>query len=306
MAANNFAEMTRSLRLWVPQLPIPLAEQLIRDRYRLILERRNWSALRAEGEFILNASKSSGTVNVTNNSDAVVGVLTAFAPSDVGRQFKAGAGSPVYTIATVTDPFHLTLDRVWGGDTSALAPVSYTIFDGYVTAPADFMRFIVVTDPRMGWRLRFWITQEELNSWDPQRNFFGQPYCLVDRRFNTTGAQFEAWPYASSARNLPYYYIKRGDDLVDDDDIPIWPIRSDAIVSGALADLCRWPGTQDYPNPLFPRMDVMKSFREEFEDKMLDIERQDESIYMTWLQTLPSINYPAAQMGANYVFSHAV
>src|SRR5262245_60648430 len=104
MAANTFDEMVRSLRLYVPQLPYMLALHFVRDRYRRILERRNWSGLRAEGEFLLNAQKSAGTVTVTRNSVDVVGVGTAFAASDVGRQFKAGAGSPVYTIATFTSP----------------------------------------------------------------------------------------------------------------------------------------------------------------------------------------------------------
>src|SRR5258708_34653784 len=93
--------MARSLRLYVPQLPYPLAQQFIRDLYRRVLEIRNWSASRGEGEFIVNSANAVGSVTVTRSSASVVGAGTAFAASDVGRQFKGGSGSPVYSITVV-------------------------------------------------------------------------------------------------------------------------------------------------------------------------------------------------------------
>lgn len=302
--ANTFLEMTRALRLHVPQLDEFLAQQFVRDRYRIILERRDWSGLRAEGEFLLDAAKTTGTVAVTNNSLSVIGTGTAFASTDVGRQFKAGAGSPVYTIATYVSPTSVTLDRVWGGTTQATA--TFFIFDGYLTAPADFKRFIVVVDPKTGYRLRHWVSQDELLRVDPQRNFFGTPYALIDRRFNASGrVQYEAWPYSASQRSLPHFYVKQGEDLVDDDDVPIWPIRSDVIVTGALADVCRWPGTKDNPNLTFGKMDIYESYRKEFEDKLVDLERQDENIYATWLTGQDWASWPWAPWSANWMQSHA-
>lgn len=303
--ADTFDAMARSLRLFVPQLPYTLARQIIRDRYRRILERRTWSGLRGEGEFILNVQKVAGTVAVTRSSLTVTGTGAGFASTDVGRQFKLGAGSAIYTIATVNVGGQtLTLDRVYSGDNATAQ--AYTIFDGYITAPADFKSFIAVIDHTMGWRLRTWITQDELNAWDPQRTFFGQPYVVADRRYNAGVPSFEAWPYTTTNRALHYLYFQLGSDLAQDDDVPIYPIRSDAIVSGAMADVCRWPGTAQQPNLLFGKMDIYRSYELECEDKLVEIERADENVYLTWLATTDFASLPYAPLlSTNYAFSHA-
>lgn len=304
MAVNTLLEMSRSLRLYVPQLPAPLAEQFIRDRYRQILERRNWSGLRKEAEFVLNDQKTDGTVSVTRNSTTVTGTSTAFASTDVGRQFKTGT-SPVYIISAVNVGLQtLTLDRSYGATTDTAA--TYTIFDGYLTVPSDFLQFDCVVDPSTGWKLRYWVTSAELNAIDPQRLSFGEPHLLADRLFDTTTGlpQYEAWPYTSSARTLYYTYFKRAADLTEDSDTPIWPIRSDALVAGALADCARWPGTADQPNPYFARPEYWKSYEAKFEDMMIEIERRDEDIYMTMLKQSPFADYsyaPSARWIQNHV-----
>lgn len=297
--------MSRSLRLYVPQLPAPLAEQFIRDRYRRVLERKNWSALRADGEFLLNAIKNTGTVAVTRSSATVTGTSNAWASTDVGRQFKLG-NSPVYTITAVDVPGQtLTIDRVFGGATATGS--TYSIFDGYLTVPTDFLQFIDIIDPINGWKLRYNVTAEQVNQMDPQRNFFGTPYVLADRLFDATThmPQYEAWPYASSAKTLYYTYYKRAADLINDSDAPIWPLRSDVLVAGALADVARWPGTTEKPNPYFARPDMWKAYEAEFEDKMIELERRDEDIYTTWLRQYPYTEYNFAP-GANWLQSHVI
>lgn len=304
MATNTYLEMSRSLRLYCPALDIFLAQQFVRDAYRQILNRRPWGGLRAENQIQFNDQKIAGTVAVTNGSPTVVGTGTAFASTDVGRQFKAGVGCPIYTISTVAGQT-LTLDANVGIATGTA--LSYTVFDGYVTMPTDFKKLIVAVDPQTGYKLRHWVTQDQLLRWDPQRNFFGLPYALVDRRFNSSGVvQYEAWPYSTAQRVVSYYYTKDGADLVNDSDIPIWPIRSDVIVSRALADLVRWPGTVDNPNLMFNQEYLRRSYMAEFEDKMVDLERQDEEIYMTWLADTEWYGWPWAPLSANFLQSHSV
>lgn len=303
MAANTLLEMSRSLRLYVPQLPATLAEQFIRDRYRRVLEARDWSALRTEAEFQLNVSKSDGTVSITRGTDTVTGTGTSFAATDAGRQFKIGT-SPIYTVTTVNSTTEMVLDRDFGGDTATGA--TYKIFDGYITVPSDFLRFDTVVDPSQGWRLRTGITAGELNQIDPQRTYFGTPYVLADRLYSSTGRpQYEVWPYTDAAKTLYYTYIKQADDLLDEDDTPIYPLRSDVLVSGALADVARWPGTATQPNPYFTRPEYWRSYDLEFMDKMVEIERRDEEIYMTMLQQWPYSNYSMAP-SASWIQSHAV
>lgn len=302
---SDFIQMVRSLRLFVPQLSLSLAEQFIRDRYRRLLERRPWSALRGEGEFLFDAAKTDGRVTFVRGTPTITGVGTTFDADDVGRQFKAGSGSPVYTITAVDVGGQiLTLDANIGVVTTANA--SYQIFDGYVTPPDDFMYFLVATDPIQGYNIRHWVTQDDLNAWDPMRTFFGQPYVLADRMMISNQPQYEAWPYATTERVIHFYYIKRGADLVDDTDIPIWPIRSDVIVTGALADVCRWPGTAQQPNPMFARLDIQRTYEAEYEDKLVDLERADESIFMTWLSSNSWLSQPFAPFSTNYLQTHVV
>lgn len=311
---NTFLDITRNLRLYVPQLPIPLAQQFIRDRYRRTLAQRDWSGTRREGEFLLSAMKSDGTVAVTRSSATVTGTSTTFASTDVGRQFKVGVGSPVYTITAVDAGAQtLTLDRVWGA--ASASSQTYYIIDAYLTPPDHFMRFTTIVDPLQGWTLRHWVTQDELNAMDPQRTFFGQPYLLADKFFNnaTAGAtdpkpMYEAWPYNQGTRVLYYNYIIRVPDLINDTDVPIWPINTDVLVSGALADVARWPGTPDQPNMYYSRPDYWKSYEIDFQDKLITLERQDEDVYMTMLQQWPYSQFTnrIAPVSASWIQSHAL
>lgn len=300
--------MTRSLLLYVPQLPIPLAEQFIRDRYRRILERKDWAGQRAEAEFLLNNQKIDGTVALTRGVNTVTGTATSFAATDVGRQFKAGGDSPIYTVATWASTTSITLDRVYGGATTT--STTYRIFDGYVTVPSDFLRFVSVVDNEAGFRLRHWITADEIASVDPQRTNFGQPYCLADRMFvNVAGIptpQYEVWPYSTNARNLYYVYLKRPVDLINDSDTPLWPIRSDAIVAGALADAARWPGTPTEINPYYRRPELWISYEKEYEDKMIELERRDEDLTLTWLSSNDWASYPFYPWSAGFIQSHSI
>lgn len=315
MANNSMIEMSRSLRLYVPDLPITLAEQFIRDRYRRILERRDWSGTRRESQFILNASKHDGSVTVVRGSTTVTGSGTTFASTDVGRQFKAGQGSPVYTITAVDVGLQtLTLNMPCG--VSSASGQSYYILDAYVQPPTDFQKFVVVTNPQMGWRLRHWVTSGELGRMDPQRTFFGQPYILADRMFDVATEavnwdrrpQYEAWPYAATDQTLYYIYTAKAPDLINADDTPIYPVRSDAIVSGALADVVRWPGTTQHPNPYYQRPEYWRAYEGEFEDKMIEIERRDEELYLTMLEMWPwnSNDYAPFPFSANFIQSHAL
>lgn len=307
--ADTFSSMYRSLRLWVPDLPIFLAKQLIRDRYRRVAERRIWSALRAESEFILNDAKTAGTVTATRNSATVTGSGTSFAGSDVGRQFQVGNRAPTYTISAVASTTSMTIDRVYG-DTTVGSGLSYRILDAYVTCPADFKHFIVIYDPKQNWRLRHFVTQDDIARLDPARTSAGTPWAVVDRRYSTLTATlgratYEMWPYSTSERNYPFYYEKAVTDLTDDTDTPEIPIRGDLLVRGALADVCRWPGSIERPNPMFdPRGTASRTWEAEFEQGIAELERQDENTYLTWWGTSDWSSWPYAPMDSAFLQNH--
>lgn len=306
MANDRFDAMYKSLRLWSPKLPIFLAKQMIRDRYRDAAERRQWSSLRAEDEFILNVAKEGGTVSVTRSSATVTGTGTDFQSTDVGRQFMTGARAPVYTITARASTTSMTIDRVFGDTTNTAA--SYRILDAYVTCPADFKHFIVVYDPRQNWRLRHYVTQDDISRLDPARTSAGTPWALIDRRFSTLTAtlgraEYELWPYTTNERNYPYFYEREVTDLVSDSDTPDIPIRGDVLVRGALADLVRWPGTRDNPNPMYDPKNT--SWQQEYEVKIAELERTDEDTYVTWLATNDWASWPLAPLDSKFLQQHA-
>lgn len=308
--ADTFSSMYRGLRLWAPDLPIFLAQQMIRDRYRRITERRIWSDLRGEAEFILNDAKIAGTVTMTRDSATVTGSGTAFAASDVGRQFQVGNKAPTYSVSAVASSTSLTLDRVYGGDTVG-AGLTYRILDAYVTCPADFQSFIAVYDPKQNWRLRHFVTQDEIGRLDPARTSAGTPWALVDRRRSTLTAtsgraQYEMWPYSTSKRNYNYFYRQVSADLVNDSDTVIQAVRGDAVVIGARADLTMWPGSIERPNPMYDeRGRAFQLWEAQFQDQVAELERQDENTYMTWLSNEEWSAWPYSPIDAAYMQSHA-
>jgi hypothetical protein len=308
--ADTFSSMYNGLRLWAPDVPIFLAQQMIRDRYRRIAERRIWSDLRGEGEFIINDAKTAGTVTMTRESATVTGSGTAFAASDVGRQFMVGNRAPVYSVSAVGGATSLTLDRVFGDETDGPG-LSYRILDAYVTCPSDFQHFIVVYDPKQNWRLRHFVTQDDVSRYDPARTSAGTPWALIDRRRSTLAAtagraQFELWPYSVSERNYPFYYRQVVADLVDDSDTTIQSIRGDAVVIGARADLTMWPGSVERPNPMYDKSGAAyRVWEAQFQDQVAELERADENTFMTWLSDQEWTSWPHAPLDARFLQNHA-
>jgi hypothetical protein len=305
--SDTFGEMYRALRLWVPDLPIFLAQQFIRDRYRNVATSRPWSALKSNGELMVEAAKTAGTVTAVHGSNAIQGVDTAWTLSDSGRQFMTGGKAPIYNITAVDDVSQvLTLDRVYASISAT--GLLYRVLDAYVTMPTDFARFEVVSDATNNWRIQHWLTLKDLNRIDPARMTYGTPWGLFDRAFSPDGLspQYELWPYAHSARVYPYYFFRKPSDLVEDTDRPVGGIGGEMIVKGALMDVCRWPGTIDRPNPLFAQhRSLYPTFRAEYEDLMINAEKQDEETYITWLAQAEWGNWPYAPMDAAFLQRHA-
>lgn len=304
--ADTFAAMYRELLLFVPNLPIFLARKLVNERYRQILESRPWSALRAEGTFTVPDAYSTGTVTVTNNSTTVTGSGTVFTAGMIGRQLKVNSRGPCLTITAVASATSLTVEMAYPLDTAS--GQSYTILQAYVTFPTDFKRFMVVYDALRQWRLFFNYTTSELAGMDPARTSVGDPWLLADYRQASTGApRYELWPHPTVVRGYQYMYIKQGAELVSDTDTPIYPLRGSELVYGALADVCKWPGTRDFPNPLFEKVNLLlPTFEGQFQNAVNTAEREDESIYLNWFQRPEFSNAPYAPLDAAFAQSHAI
>lgn len=185
MGQETSQQLWRALRIYCPTLPIPLAQNFIKYRFRDIRSRTLWSWRLGQSQFLTYQVVKSGTITVVRGSNVVNGAGTGWTPDIVGRQFRVGSVAPIYTVAQFNSATQIELNDIYGGPSAAA--VGYQIFTGYVTpSVADFQDFISVKDTQMNWRLNLHVPQKYIDSIDAQRANTGTPYCLADLLYNPT------------------------------------------------------------------------------------------------------------------------
>lgn len=176
MALDTYTDVWGKVLLRVPGAGKHLAEDWVKNAFRRVAERRQWSWLIKRGQFIMPTSYNAGTAVVTQGLTTVTGTATAWTAAMIGRQFRAGA-SPVYTIAAWNGAGSIELDAAWGDASNAA--VTYEIYQCYVAPPSDFHHFITLWDPALNWQLSLNYSQKELNFWDSQRAWAGNAYLVA-------------------------------------------------------------------------------------------------------------------------------
>jgi hypothetical protein len=298
--ADTLLTMARELQLYSPGVPILLAQRWIRDRYRLAVSRWLWSFEIGASNFTTPPVYQTGSITLTLNSNIIQGSGTGFGAQHVGLQLKVGGF--VYTITSVVDVTHLTIDQVWGSPTQS--GQAYQIVQAYITpTPADFHSFISVIDPALSWRIRLHYSYLDLDRIDTRRSSTGTPILLAARNYNADGVpQYEFWPHSVSQKQYMYLYEKRVTDLVNGSDSPPNPIEGDALVWGAIADLCRWPGTETYNNKMF-NIQLAMEYEKKFENRLNTLNTIDQNVYLTDL--VPYTELPWAPLDAKFIQNHA-
>lgn len=251
--------------------------------YNQFCDRRGWSHLRAETVISVNDQKI-GTVTVTKGSATVAGGGLVFVATDVGRQFRLGS-IPIYTIVAVdlTGGTSATLERVYSEATQV--GVTAYVLDAYVTLPLDFHRFISVLDPANRWRLRWWVSGQTLDLWDPVRQSAGNARLLANQSLSPVPVdrgkpRFELYPFMTSTRTYPVWYFRKPENLLDEDTIigPLATRATEILLEGALSRAALWPGTSSKKNPYFS-LALAKVHRDEFESKLIEVAVTDENLY---------------------------
>lgn len=301
--ADTFDTLWKRILVYAPETPVPLAQEFINTAYSRALTETNWAGLRAEGEFVIPATYNTGTVTVTQGSNAVTGAGTTWTAAMTGRQFFVGGVGPFYTF-TQTGTTTGTLDRVYGGTT--VAGTTYDILQTYLTAPTDFLQFTAVMDRANNWRLHTNFRQEQIDTWDSKRSVAGTPTILATAPFSASGVvRFEIWPRTSAAKVYSYRYVRKPSALVAAADALIWPISGYALIQGALAELSMWPGTRMAKNPYYDLQQHMaheQAFKEELGKLTLEDQRISQSAvtYEGWE------NVPYAPIDAAYLQTHDI
>lgn len=180
MPIDTFTTLWNRLQLRAPAIGPALAQDIIRDSFQQLAERRTWSWRRGHGSFYPNIFYNTGTATVTTNSAYVTGSGTTWAANMVGCQFRGGAipsAFPTYTILAVLSPTLMLLDQNWAGAT--LASIQYQIFQCYFPVPQDFQSFESLTNPTNSFQIWTNLTQAELDRMDPQRTVSGVVYAAA-------------------------------------------------------------------------------------------------------------------------------
>lgn len=301
--SQTYGDCWRRVRLYVPAAPTFLAREWVNVAWKSLTATRRWGFLRGELVIQIAAARSLASVVVTKGS-ATVTSAGLFLAADAGRQFRV-ASSPWYTIQTVTDVNTIGLDRVYGEETDL--DTTSAIFDGYFTTPADFASFRVIPDPYTQRRLAFWITEDQLNLLDPTYMAGDTgPRCLVARAPSTYTPtlgriQFQYWPRPTGPRSYPALYNKQADDLTDLD--TLFGVAADAaqvLVSGALAEAARWPGTGDRPNPYF-NLGLADRLQKTFDLATQRLSLRDDEQYPDDLASVNWARWPLGDLAYNDV-----
>ena len=299
--ADSFDSIWREVRLYCPSVPSELCKHWVRDRFRHIMEWKQWSWAMAEAQFNLPSSYNTGTVTLTLNSSTVTGAGTAWTADMVNRQFKCR--NYMWTILTVDVALQtLTLDRTWPSATESGTP--YIILQAYVTVPSDFHAFHTVKDPANNWRIWTNFSSREIDAVDPARTSTGNPSVLANHTIDpvTLMPRYELWPHVTTAKGFVYIYWTHHADF--DSSVQWLHFTGEILKFGALADLCCWPGTPEAPNPMF-NLNMNKKFEADFMDHLLREERNDEEIYLTklWYETAA---LPYAPLDGRFYQTHAI
>ncbi len=308
---SNYDSLYRAIMLRCPSASAWLARQWIDFAFRTFWDKRNWSWQRKKSQFLFPALVSSGAVTVTFGDPHVVGVGTTWTTDIVGRQFRIGLQTPIYTIASVDDVGQtLELFEPWGG-TSATA-VGYKIYLAYVTVPTDFEAMIALYDPNFSWRLLTSVSQEDLDLWDAQRATQGTPAWVaspyaVDEFNDPPLMRYEIWPHVQNQYVLTLLYTSRPPDLSDPGASLPRGIRGDILLEMALAQCARWPGpSRDNPNPYF-NLGLAQQHEARGDRMMMDLEVTDDATAATdaWYDSITSAPFASVPFGdSRYLQSH--
>lgn len=169
--ADTFTTLWNRLLLRAPGVGAAIAQDLIKDSFNQLAERRQWTWLIKSNAFYPPTFTSSGTVSVASGSFTVTGVGTVFDASMIGAQIRLGSPSgssyPTYTIMQVLSTTVLITDQAWVGP--VVSASAYQIFQCYFPVPSDFNYFYSLVNTTNSYRLWTNITQAELDMSDPQR-----------------------------------------------------------------------------------------------------------------------------------------
>jgi len=265
-----------------------------------------WHELYQDWEKVTPSAYSTGTVAVTNGSTTVTGSGTTWTSAMTGRQIVIddGGGQPYYTF-TYVGATSGTLDRAYQGATDTSS--TYTIAEYYVEMPADCTALDDIRDIAQNWRLRRQFHQQNyIDLIDAERSHTGNPVLYVAAPPRVASGvsypRYEFWPKITPGTHLVGRYVKDS-ELTSNSSYPITMIKPEAIIYGALVDLCLLPSVAGQPNPYF-NLELHSKYVKMFEDAVHDSEMADLDIAQNMIVYDDQDSYPPRD--AAFIQAHAL
>lgn len=300
MAVGTFGDLWRLIALHVPAAPVSLVQSWCQTSYDDLLGTRHWAWLRKDA-LITTLSSRSLSVTFVQGSLAITSVA-GFVATDAGRQIRAGAGTPIYTIDTVTDASNAVLTALYLEDSGAKTS---SIQDIYLPMPADFRAIHTVTDMTIQRPIAWWISKDRLDLFDPGRVASDTRFRVLASAALATATSiagrytYEAWPYPTAAGSYILQYFTRTDQLTDDTEfrgaLATW---TSVLQKGALAEAASWPGTPSQRNPYF-NLALARQLKDEFTSAAKSIDVMDDDAYLMDLQQVDLSKFGLAALSAD-------
>jgi hypothetical protein len=295
----SFRQLVGRLLQYNPDLPVTVAQALIRESYRRIIDHRSWYGLMVKGSVMVPDAYTQGTVTVTTGSPTVTGNNTNWTPDMIGRQFRIGFQTPIYTIVDVPNATTLTLDLPWQGKN--FSGVGYLIFKNIVSFGDRIRQLLAVVNQTQGYRLRLDIPQEVLNLYDTWRQTTGWTFLVASAPPDPCGTpQWELYPAPTVQQSFPFIAYIQPPDLVNDNDYPWTFIRGDVILYGALPQALTFRGPRE--NKYYD-MQAAAYYQSLFQQELEKMAAVDDQLYPKDLMW-DFARYPFTSLGATFWQSH--
>jgi hypothetical protein len=277
VAQDTFGQIWNRVLLYAPGTPVPLVQQFVKNAYQRAIDMHYWSDLIKEGQRVVGAEYSTGTVALTSGS--ATATISGGAWTGLTNRTVRFADLPdTYTITAVSGGSDevATLDRTYDGATDTDA--TFLVADFYIEFPSDLSVLDDIRDIGQNWRLRRQFHQQPyLDLVDAERSTAGTPcmYVAAPPRITAgvTYPRYEFWPRPSEGTNLVFRYYA-STELSTNSSYIIPGLKPEAVVFGALSELALWPGSPEKPNTFFS-IDIHKQYVKLFEDAVHDSEMAD-------------------------------
>jgi hypothetical protein len=273
----GFRQMINEVCLWNPDLDPMIAGRFINNALREVVDSYQWYALKVRGNINIPKVTTSGTCTLTNGSNTVQGIGTAWTNALIGLQFRGGFQGPWRTINNVNALAQtLTIDTPYGGATRT---GGYQCQAVYATLGANIKYLLHSKNQNMGWPIEVNGNQETIDAWDTWRTSLGWTTYFATLPPTPDGQfQIEMWPTPYSAQVFPFEAYIQPPDMVLDTDSPPSFIRADVLVRRAIADAKIFGGrTSKYYDPTVSaqKMGEFRTTLEQMQNASNMLDQQD-------------------------------